>query len=456
MDLSAAWCETRSNYLDSGPVQIYPSVMSSPGAALTNAQYLSYLLKLGRVLQRNIALEIAVIPPSPPSTSMARVTISPVERTRYLSFAECRFAEEWREDLYSSTDKIAQLWVAFYHQVEERGERRIFGHRYTSHRTLHDKLRALYDDFSKGQSVYFFLSSLYSADELGSFTSHGSALVDALDHLRAVANNEGRVTYDLARRDLATAAPSTPQDVVDAITVNRAALRIWEVRLGMYRVERAPPSGNNEARKLLIKILKEALQPHTDTGLAIDANDHLQLHPDEFKDTFVCSVSVSELLKRMQDVSIETVASSAIEYYCDLSAAGWYAMWRRTAALVPVLGNVPSSGFLRFLHDYVGPDVAVRFAAVGSGDPQKGVKDLSYSGFEVTLDNTAAVSLAISAAALRDVGRLGTEDNVIKPPLMTSMETLCAIKGQSEHLTVVTHAPEHVKKGRVHNDATIA
>lgn len=425
---------------------------------LSNPQYFYALLKLGRALHRDISIQVTILPPSTQSLNGTRIAIQPVKCAEFDSFPQTFFRGEWREEMYSSTDKIAQLWVGFYHMIEERQEGRIFGGRYENFTTLYEKVRALYTDFVSGRPVSIFLSDLYIADEFVCVTSPGNALADAFERLRCIANEEGKKLWDYARRDVSAQAP--PTTITEAVDFSGNGVRVWEPRLGVFRVERAvpDPSVDTNVRKALFHYL-HAIHASRCVSHGLDIP---QLH--NFNDCYFWDISVSDLIAHTSSLSpgvppsqAAALGVAAVSHYRHLAAAAWYCTWRRVAALLPILGNVPENYYLRFLHDYVGPDIAARIAAVGSlPSPQHQVQHISYSAFAYGQPTEKdSVSLAISSSALRDVGRLNVDDNLIRPPLMTGLNPLVITSGPSGLMIASDHSQSLVKKGRLTDEVKI-
>lgn len=421
-------------------------------ATLSNPQYFYSLLKLGRALHRDISIQVTILPPSTQGLNRTRIAIQPVKCAEFHSFPQTFFPNEWREEMYSSTDKIAQLWVGFYHMIEERGEGRIFGGRYENFSSLYEKVRALYTDFVSGRPVSIFLSDLYIADEFVCVTSPGNALADAFRRLRSIANEEGMKQYDHLTRDVSAQTP--PTEITEAVDLSGNGVRVWEPRLGVFRVETAvpDPSIDNNVRHALLHYL-HAIQSSRRAYYGLNIQ---QLH--KFNDCYFWKISVSDLIAHTSSLSpgvppshSAALSVAAVSHYRHLAAAAWYCTWSRVAAVLPILGNVPEIYYLRFLHDYVGPDIATCLAAVGSlASPQHQVLHISYSAFAHSQPaENDSVSLAISSTALRDVGRLSVDDNLIRPPLMTGLNPLVITRGPSGLTIASEHSPSLVKKGRL-------
>lgn len=432
--------------------------MASSTATLSNPQYFYSLLKLGRALHRDISIQVTILPPSTEGLNGTRLVMRPVKRAVFDSFPQTFFPDEWREEMYSSTDKIAQLWVGFYHMIEERREGRIFGGRFENFTTLYEKVRALNNDFVSGRPVSIFLSDLYIADEFVCVTSPGNALADAFERLRSIANEEGMKLYDHATRDVSAQAP--PTEITEAVDLSDNGVRVWEPRLGLFRVETAvpDPSIDNNVRRALLHYL-HAIQSSRHVSYGLDIQ---QLH--KFNDCYFWNISVSDLIAHTSSLSpgvppfhTAALGVAAVAHYRHLAAAAWYCTWRRVAALLPILGSVPDNYYLRFLHDYVGPDIATRIAAVGSlPSPQHHVLHISYSAFAYSQPaDKDSVSLAISSSGLRDVGRLSVDDNLIRPPLMTGLNPLVITSGPSGLMITSEHSPSLVKKGRLTDEVKI-
>lgn len=487
--------------------------MTSLESLITNHKYFNGLLKLGRVLSRDAALRITIIPPpsssspsspqpppppppplppppppppqsasspssSPRSSSTTRtsasVSVSAVKVDEFDSFDKCYVPDdEWSEDMYSAKDEVSQLWVIFYHLIEQRNETRVFGASYTTQKSLYEKVHALQSDFSHGTSVSIYLSSFYVLDDLcyrptgdtatAVAANKVTSLVGVFDSLREICNAQHGILFEARQRQPDNQPPASSKNNADILNVDveGRSYRVWEARLGCYKAE-LTKSTDTEAlatREELVKLLQAIKKKR----LVRPEKDQLDFsRTDIYKDTFVKEISVTDLLlyerqnsnqKAQSESSKTDDTTTCIKYYQSLAAMAWYATWHHAKTILPEV-DVSASDALRFLYDFMGPDITSRIAAVGcSTVPQRGFKQISYSSFKQTPNDDNSlnrVSLPISAAALRDVGRLSVADNVIKPPVMTSLDPLIAVEDQtSDSMVAAKFSSELVSKGEI-------
>lgn len=418
-------------------------------AVLTNPEYVEHLLQLSRLVHCDIAIKVTIRPPrrfaqiasgasAPSATSPsapAQLTITALKQTEYQRLPETSVCDEWQEKFYPSVDKPAQLWVAFYHMIEERGTTRIFGSSYQDHSTLLGKVTALHTAYTCAADIVLYLPNLYIADEFAcDGATSGYSLPLCFTILRELANRRGYLLNLAALRPLIPAAngqlhsPSPLEDIYEglsaALDTENGLIHIHEHRLGCYKLTH-PAMPDAPTRHHLATLLEAADKALSGYGPQSSPN---QPQSQQYVDFFMMTVTVSDLL----NVSSPTSSSShtpAIRYYAEMAAAVWKAVSGHVFAQLSKL-RIPPHLHLWHLHEYFGPAIATAIAAVGQGAPQHGILHSSYSLFaryEGPLDDNfdpseqQEISLAISADCLRDVGRLALDSNIIKPPIGATM-----------------------------------
>lgn len=380
---------------------------------ITNRTHLKSLLTLGRIWHRELCLRVTItrttLPEGPES---ATLTFNAVKRAEAAAHPPLRGVNnEYRAELYASSDPAAQLWVGFYHMIEERGETRIFGPHFSSQPTLLEKVRAMHLQFLRGAPVHVFLTDLFIADEFGCDGLETNTLATAIEQIRLLANSRSPLLQSSATED--NVLPTHVVQVYGtSATVNVAA------GYGLHRVSFSPDNADPDdvdgaAAQDAANIVQRASVART--GGTIDG----KVVPSpttpasiEMRDVYAWDLPVSEVVRDQPD---STTNSRGLKRYARIAGAVFKVAVQRTKTSLAEIG-VDSADFLRYVAEYVGKEQAVWFAAVeGVGGVQKGVRDLSYSAFrEDPTERDAVVSVAATVSGLRDCGRLGFSDNVVE------------------------------------------
>lgn len=432
-----------------------PSAVT-PRAVLTNPDHVRDILQLSSLLHSDVSLAITITPPALPACKPVQVTIMPHKHTDYFQLPVLSVGDQWAERHYSSVEKASQLWVAFYHLIEERGASRIFGRAYADVSSLFRKVAALHADYTSGNPITLFFPHLFVADEFSCDYSPGYTLPLAFEALRQLSNRCGYALHLASLRTVDSPAgrPDQRDDyegVCEPVDTAFGPAHIREYKLACYKI-------------VFTSLVDESIRKHLATLLQTVSKPPTPLPEHHFMDVFLMSVSVSDL----QPLIFSEMDGRALEYYQRLASVVWKTIANLAWSQVLKLGFAPHV-FLKTLYDFFGPAIAQRIAAVGcvgtrdTGRCQIGVKDISFSPFVCDDGHPLAlkydkISLATPADVLRDVGRLTLNSNLIRPPDGPQEEAAqCRVTSTRPDGVVVTvpHTPDKTVPGLLPSSTTI-
>lgn len=490
--------------------------MASPHVVFANPDYLTHLLDLGRHLRRDLCVKITLHLCNPPnhSSPAVRIAVAPVPLSAFHSLPETRAHREWREHFYASPDPSASLWVSFYHMIEERAQTRILGSRFAHRSTLLEKVVDLRAQFDTGHPVELFFSDFYMADELscppattpalansndhsigGNNPTHQlhnfapAPLLDALAALHAEANRRGAAMHFALRGyEPGGTGSGNEAQVVDMdrlphiarpkaeeFITERGPARVADDSEDVLRVAFLDdsPSARVRAAAALVTRVRAARARAACAATECDeeggggngtggGGGGPPSYPDNAFDWQVSATDVARAAAAGEDEMLGAV------HYQLLANLAWQTTWRRVARTLAPLG-VPGPDAVRYVRELFGTDVSAQLAAVAGGPGeviQRGVCDASYSSIVVggviegdgksVGDTGGRVSLPISARLLRDVGRLGLGDNIVRPCAGREAEgnRVTMLNGTGQTVTVPEKAGT-VVEGRIDDSVEI-
>eukprot|EP00803_Ostreobium_quekettii_P002498 evm.model.scf_34EXC.5 EVM.evm.TU.scf_34EXC.5 scf_34EXC:61565-63324(+) len=370
---------------------------------VTNPAHLAALLQLGAVWHASLPLRVTIQRTSPPNApESVDITFSELKRRCYEALPPYSADGQWAEELYYSTDPAAQLWVGFFHMIEEREERRILGPDYGAEPTLLGKMRAMMRQFLAGRPVWIYLSDLGMADEFGCSGAPVNLLAAATEELRAMANG----------RDAQLAAGGNGEGGAIFVDLPTGRATVVSTDRGFDRVD-FPDDDAEEGDEGVVLAQGVADMQQlvfvARTGATLDGMVPTGSRaPASMRGVYAWEVTVSQL-----EASASIGESAAVERYMRIARAAIGAAAQRAKSRLAEIG-VEERDIVRFTAEHVGVDRAAMFAAVeGDGGAQRGVSHISYSAFEGEGVEGDSVSVAATVEVLRDAGVLGFRDNVL-------------------------------------------